>query len=228
MADSNTTDSDVLREIPHECSIWFKKFKNITSRETDPWQWNKDWENCLRSLSSKEVCITMGEFFQQAENELQLSDQLQFLKDTVCKDQDILMELHDMAKKGDFSTAWILLEERERKRHLHKGMEALCLQTLINQDSRAFCPEITISSMLKRKGAAFVDFTNAYVDGIKNRGEGEWYSLPGEWWEKAMEDVPTLSSEKFAESMPALLVLHRNFAVGELVRVDIADILLDE
>jgi hypothetical protein len=58
------------------------------------------------------------------------------------------------------------------------------------QDVHALCPEITISSMLKDKGWAFLDFICAYSKGIKDANENTLYLLLSGWWNMAVEDMP--------------------------------------
>lgn len=42
--------------------FWANKFK-IPSFQHDPWRWNKDWENVLCTLSSKDVYTKMATLY---------------------------------------------------------------------------------------------------------------------------------------------------------------------
>jgi hypothetical protein len=132
----------------------------------------------------------------------------------------MVVELWDeLEKRGTFVTAWSLLEECERKRHLLKGMEEACQHAFFAHDSRALCPELTISAMLKQRGRAFVDFTGAYTKGKKDLDETTSYALPSEWWDQAAEDTPQTIMGGFEESTVTLLTLERGEFISESVHV---------
>ena len=119
-------------------SFWARKF-NITSFKSDPWRWNKEWEKVLRTLSFKDVYAFMCRVYKDVDPS-RLSQMSQCLKDVVCDVQNILVkEWDEMAESRQFVTAWLLLEEKERKRHLMKGMEEACQHTSLHQDLRALC-----------------------------------------------------------------------------------------
>ena len=96
-------------------------------------------------------------------------------------------------------------------------MEEASQNVFFAQDCRALCPEITISSILKQRGRAFVDFISAYRKGKKDLDAS--YSLPNEWWEKAAEDTPQSVSGRFEESTLTLLTLERDEFICESVHV---------
>jgi hypothetical protein len=89
----------------------------------------------------------------------------QRLKGNVCEMQNGLSKLWDVLQENHIVTAWLLLAESERQRHLLKGLEGACQHASWRQDARALCPEITISFMLMRRGQAFIDFIDAYKKG---------------------------------------------------------------
>src|SRR5882762_5408080 len=209
---SATTDKTEVTDY----SIWPAKLE-ITSFKSDPWRWNKEWEMALQTLSSEEVFSTMGLMYKRGQwNADELSEHVQELGKDVCRLQGVVMENWDnLEEKEHFITAWLLLAEKERKRHLLQGMDEACGNTSWNQDARALCPEITISSMLKQNGRAFIDFMNAYRNGKKGLREDTPYYLPNEWWEKTMDKVPQSVSEEFEESTFELLTLARSQFIGE-------------
>jgi hypothetical protein len=216
MVDANSTDTTVTTpgRIDGKVSesFWTRKL-NITSFESDPWRWNKDWEKALRTLSSsKDVYPIMGQIFKKGRRDpSELSMVYQGFKAVVCETQNKLVKLWDeMEEREDFVTAWLLLEEKERKRHLLKGMEEACQDLPFAQDSRAFCPEVTVSSMLTQRGRAFVDFIRAYTEGKKDVGEDTSYALPNEWWDNALEGSPQSMSEGFEDCTFAHLTHQRN------------------
>jgi hypothetical protein len=215
MADTNSTETTITRN--HDSSFWANQFR-ITSFKSDPWRWNKEWEKVLHTLPSRDVYITMGRTYKKDSlPPTEISTHTQDLRDGVRETQNKMIGLHELAQKVDFTTAWLLLEEAERKRHLLKGMEETCEHVGFGQDSRALCPEITISSMLKQRGRAFVDFYRTFKKGKDDVGEDTAFLLSSEWWEKAVEGVPQSVLDKFAEPTFALLTLHRNYFICELV-----------
>jgi hypothetical protein len=159
----------------------------------------------------------MSQGYKQAEPPM-LSQLSQAIKDRICNDQNVLVKEWDrMEESRQFVTAWLLLEEGERKRHLLKGMEKACQHASLHQELRALCPEITITSMLRQKGKAFVEFVAAYGKGKKDVIDGNPYFLPSEWWDKAEKDVPQALSEECAQSIFAILTLQRNEFICESI-----------
>ena len=190
-----STDTPITTTTPDDeadYSLWALRFK-LPSIESDPLRWNKEWEKKLRTLSSSEdVYPMMSQMYMKGKWEPEaLSDHSRKLEAKVCSSQDtIAKSWGQLEEREHFITAWLLLGEEERKRHLLKGMEGACRTASWGQDARALCPEITISSMLKDKGRAFLDFVRAYMKGKKEASEDTPYILPSEWWNKAAEDVP--------------------------------------
>jgi hypothetical protein len=163
----------------------------------------------------------MGQMYRKdAWDPVKLSQHSRKLKDEVLRIQTCAVELWEkMLQKGHFVTAWLLLEEGERKRHLLKGMEEACQNSSWHQDARALCPDIRIHPMLKQRGRAFTDFLNAYKEGKKGVGHRALYFVTSEWWEKAEQDIPQSLLGKFVESTFALMTLHRNEFICKPVNV---------
>jgi hypothetical protein len=219
MADTTSTDTT---SAPKDDESGTKTFwPNISSRNTDPARWNKDWEKFLQTIVASDVYATMGGMFRKGSKEPSvLLDFTQRLKAQVCLFQNALAKLWDEMEKTDsdhFETAWLLLDEKERKRHLMNGLEKVCKDGMFMEDNRALCPEITISSMLKLNGQAFIDFIRSLTAGIKGAGADDAYFLPSEWWDKAVDDLPPSLSEKFEPSTPMLLTLMRNEFISEFI-----------
>jgi hypothetical protein len=227
MADTASASTDIT-SAPKDDHGDRKSFWNITqaSRSTDPARWNKDWEKFLLAIVSSNVYATMGAMFTKGSMESSvLLDFTQTLKVRVCKLQQTLAKVWDMMGKTDhFETAWLLLDEKERKKHLLKGLEKACKQGTFWEDCRALCPEITTSSMLKLNGQAFIDFMRSLTTAIKGAGMDDPYFLPSEWWYKAVEDVPPSLSEKFEPSTFTLLTLMRNEFISEYIELPLVNI----
>jgi len=200
-----------------DSSFFARKFK-IPNIASDPSRWNKEWEKALATLSSSEdVYPMMSDIWKQDRWDVsELSKTTQGLNDQVHKLQGILVELWDkMEEDGHFVSAWLLLDEGERKRHLMNGLKEACEHASWAQDARALCPEITLSSMLKQRGRAFTDFVSDYSKAAKKVDAGTLYFLPSEWWQKAV-DMPEPWSEE-VQSTYAILTLQRNEFISESI-----------
>ena len=206
--------TDMERKLPtvtdkpndSDLSVWARKL-NLTSFRADPWAWNKEWEKALHRLSfSEDVYPMMGSFYSKTRlDPTKLSGfELQRVSDL----QNAIEKVWNYAGKRYLATSWLVLPTGVRKRHLLKGMDGACKVASLQQDSRALCPEITISAMLKQRGRVFVDFLDAYLKGKKDVGEHTPYLLPSEGWEKPVENIR--QSGASAESTLTLLACHRN------------------
>jgi hypothetical protein len=218
-----STDTPITTTTPDDqgdFSIWARQFK-LPSIESDPLRWNKEWEKKLRTLSSSDVYPMMSQVYKKGSWEsAALSEHTRDLVAKVCSSQNVVAKSwDDLEEREHFITAWLLLGEEERKRHLLEGMEGACRTGSWRQDARALCPEITISSMLKDKGRAFLDFIRAYRKGKKDTSEDTPYLLPSEWWNKAVEDVPESVTAELEESTFTLLTLHRNEFISESIDI---------
>ncbi|KIM75252.1 hypothetical protein PILCRDRAFT_13796 [Piloderma croceum F 1598] len=205
-------------------SIWARKL-NLTSFRADPWGWNKEWEIALRTLSfSKDVYPVMGSFITRLDP-TKLSGHLDSELQRVSNLQNVIGKVCDVMEKGHLATAWLVLPTGGRKRHLLKGMDDACKHASLQQDSRALCPDITISAMLKQRGRVFVDFLDAYLKGKKDAGEHTPYLLPTEGWETPVESIP--QSGASAESIVALLACYRNEFISQFMFYALKSILHD-
>jgi hypothetical protein len=218
---SAAADATPMPKLTHEHSIFARKFK-ITSFEHDPIRWNRDWEKVLRTLSSADVYTAMGEFLSKMSlSEPDAIPQLhQGFKEDVLSQQSAFTGVWDelLGENFDsFSAAWFLLDEKERTRHLLKGLEEASQRLGFGQDSRALCPEITVSAMLKQSGRTFTEFLTNYQAKLKETSAGHPYLVASEWWNKAPQDVPQSLSDTFPPSAFEILTLLRNVFIGALL-----------
>jgi hypothetical protein len=213
---NGATDVTPTPMIPHEHSLYVGKF-NITSFEHDPKKWNGDWEKVLRTLSSADVYADMGERLANGPRDI-LSQLHQSLERSVLHHQSGFTEMWDKLVEEQFEyfrTSWLLLDEKERTRHLFKGLEKATQHSGFGQDARALCPEITMSAMLKQKGVPFIDFLSTYQAKLKEVTAGHPYLVASEWWDKAPQDIPQSLSETFPTLVLEILTLMRNYFIGE-------------
>jgi hypothetical protein len=66
-----------------------------------------------------------------------------------CQEPKYYGQVVGLEKKGNFVMAWLLLKESDRQAHLLNGLKQACEESSLLEDSRAMCPEVKISSLLK-------------------------------------------------------------------------------
>ena len=203
-ADFNTNDF----------SVFTHKF-NILSIKTDRTRWNKEWDNILRTLSAKEVYAMLSPTWSRGYLETsKMARDAETLKYRVREIQKMLVKSKDAGEEEHLSAAWLLLEERDQRNHLLKGLEEACEEASSGQDLRAMCPEIKISSLLKQKGRAYINFINSYTKGIED-ADDDIYHLPSKWWNGAVDASKPLSRK--VEFVFNLLTIQRNEFICESV-----------
>ncbi|KAH7920637.1 hypothetical protein BV22DRAFT_1020841 [Leucogyrophana mollusca] len=103
---------------------------------------------------------------------------------------------------------WLLLDDNERKKCLLEGLVEASKRAFWDEDGRAVCPELTITSLLKKRGNAFLKFLQLFKDTQKS-ADTIPFAVPSEWWDHALDDVdkPLSSKDKF---MHTLLTSSRN------------------
>jgi hypothetical protein len=197
-------------------SFFCHKFTITSSVETDPIRWNKEWDKALHSFSAKDVYAVLSLIW--ASNRMDPSETAQYaemLKAELLKFQNLLAKLwHDMKDQNHFITAWLLLEEPVRQTHLLNGLGEACKVSSLCVDARAMCPEIKISTMLKRQGKAYIDLISNFTKEKLAVGEDDIYQFPSQWWETAVdlshspsEDASLLSREVSSPSQEVSLPL---------------------
>jgi hypothetical protein len=203
----NQTSSDNERE-SLDYSVWGDQY-TLTAFKADPDRWNKDWEKALRTRTAAVVFTHMAvpgnsEFVPI------------FMEDMVGRQKSLVGLWARWNKLGidHFITAWLLLDDKERKRHLMKGFEDSFPHVVGSQDARALAPEITTTALLKRNGKAFIEFLEGYVK-AKDVGNGEPYFYPSEWWDKALEGVSESVMEKLDEHSYPFIAINRDDFISE-------------
>lgn len=199
-----------LRDVP-DYSMWGDKFKMKAFR-SDPARWNKDWEKALRKRRASDVFTRMGGIYASIKDSEESI--IPVLTKQMVGVQEALVKLWASVGKlgGHFITAFLLLEEKERARHLNKGFEDSYARVAGRQDARCLAPEIQISAFLKRSGQGFLEFMELFVKGKKDVGRGKPYLHRSEWWDKALDGVP---KPKLGDDTYEVLTLHRNDFISE-------------
>lgn len=212
MADPTPNNIAAPSRFP-DLGIFAEQFE-ITSVKTDPARWNKDWEKGLRSLSGQDVYSAFRDRVQDFFGEIDSSVLCEELTRRALKYQKVTREMWDVMMT-DFRTAWALVEEKERKKHLMKGLQAACEFAVLGEDSRALCPEISVNSMLKDRGKGFVDFISNFHRNLKEADVEALYTLPSQWWAGALDASDPTANAHISQ----LLTVERNEFLGESIYV---------
>jgi len=211
MADA--TSDTAIAPSSHPATSIFSHLFEITSIKTDPARWNKDWEKGLRSLSCQDVYVAFRDKLQRAEAPDQLSRKMESLRKRVLEIQKLAIHLWNHLLP-DFFTSWVLLEEKERRKHLMNGLQKTCEALLLGEDSRALCPEINVHSLLKDEGRGFVDFIRNLHKNLKEVDSNALYTVPSQWW------VPVTSESGMDSCVFQLLTTARTETIGKYNHVN--------
>lgn len=167
---------------------------NITKHSIDPALWNKEWERALRKLTPKKIYLQLSARLYRlwesnnANANLALMVYPAGLKEEAAMLQGAIFDPLDDETMQYYTTAWLLLNDEQRKQRLMNGLEEACRRVLLGQDTRAMCPEITITALAKHRGQPFLDLVNSFRSGRQARG-GEFYIPPSAWWDMAKVEV---------------------------------------
>lgn len=195
--------------------IWDDTFA-ITNFKSDPVRWNKDWEQALHELPSKDVYSKMCLLWKRSgwDPAVRLS-LAQGLKDGLRKLQENVLgmwnEMENFRRLEKFRVVWLLLEDDDRQRHLLNGLAGASQSSSWGQSARALCPEITITSMMEVKGRTFIEFASDYHKSIKDICPSFSYFLPSMWWEKALQDAPKPLSDEDKLAFELLTIQREEF-----------------
>jgi hypothetical protein len=179
MADT-TSDTAIAPSSRPATSIFSHLFK-ITSINTDPARWNKDWKKRLRSPSCQDVYVAFRDKLQRviyAGAPDQLSPSMESLRTRALEIQKLVIDLWNVLLP-DFCASWLLLEEKEQRKHLMKGLQMTCESVLPGEDSRALCPAIKFHSLLKDEGRGFIDFIRNLHKNLKQVDSDALYTVMG-------------------------------------------------
>jgi hypothetical protein len=206
----NSTDSDATRT-RNDFNLFSKIFE-IADINSDLARWNKDWEKVLRSIPSKDVYRVFSEPMHEhglGDSE-SLSGMIKEFKGRSRELQEGAIKMWaNLEENNLFSVPWMLLEGKEQRKHLLNALRDACNNAAWGQDTRAMCPEITITSLLKCQGRAFIDFMNDYSKGFKDADTSAGlYALPSKWWEGAVDSF--LPWTETTEKTFVLLTIQRN------------------
>ncbi|RDB20601.1 hypothetical protein Hypma_012235 [Hypsizygus marmoreus] len=183
--------------------------------KADSNRWNNDWEKAHRLISA----TPPTEFFEILRSYLSIfhtytentAQAVQDLRQEVHKLQSTTADLYDdLDKHGPFRTAWILLVDSERRRHIHNGLQEACRASDWGQDARLLCPEITLNKIATDMGRAFITFLDSYRQGVKG-ADPDIYFLPNEWWGKVVDRSNEPTTELMSTIFTHLNLLRSQF-----------------
>lgn len=179
---------------------------NITKHSIDPVRWNKEWERALRKLTPKKIYPQLSEQLRKIleSQHSTLNEGLTVYTKRINKEtalfQRLMFEMWDTGARERTSTylttVWLLLGDEQRTKYLKNGMEEACRYVLLGQDTRAMCPEMTITALSKTRGQPFLDLVEEIRLGRQGQG-GAPYLFPSAWWDKAEIEVQRVSKPMF-------------------------------
>lgn len=178
-------------------SAWSNLY-DITPFRTDAKRWHNDWEKLLTTLSaSQDVYPIMSRWItKDHQMEEEPSTRLEEAMGRLAVTQEWFTRKREMIiDDGELVTAWYLLDEKDRRRYITGGIEAISLSSL-GQDMRPLCPEVSLSFMLKQKGRVFIEFVDNLMKGKESVGEGKPYFVPSAWWEAAESESAEQDSDE--------------------------------
>ncbi|KAG1852603.1 hypothetical protein C8R48DRAFT_676109 [Suillus tomentosus] len=213
-------DDDVVKTPKYQYlpPLLSKKF-NITDVKQDALKWDKEWEAAIASSTAADVLKEMSRFLDDSGF---TPDTMEFFHQDLRRVQNNVAKiLHDLFEKGHFDTIWLLLNVKEKKRHINEGLKGACeAPTLWGQDCRALCPEVTVSNLLTQGGKGFVDFLARVLESSESSLQpaflpNSWWeqasNLPNPWWEQTpAADVPPQRQCFQSEGMKGVLHLMEN------------------
>ena len=171
-------------------STFRNKYK-IPYFKLDESKWDEGWEKTLSKLSaSKDVFPVFSTHWLGDKSMAYLGPfhgTEHKLHKRVCALRELVIQLEEvLTAPSTFLTAWPLLGDAERRRHLFTGIKETCGYVSTHYDGRALCPEVTTSGLAERKGRAFVEFARGFVSGTKGASAEDGYLPRSEWWSAAV------------------------------------------
>ncbi|KAF9459185.1 hypothetical protein BDZ94DRAFT_1057108 [Collybia nuda] len=190
-------------------SMWGDEF-TFEAFKANPARWNKNWERASRIHTGSDVFHRMGSVC--APKRPVKESPITMLTEQLVKMQDLFVKVAEAVegKEGQGVTAWLLLGQVERTKHLNKGFENSYPVVAARQDARCFAPEITVSALLKRNGQGFLELLKACAKGRRDAGEGKPYFHRSVWWDEALDEVPRSFLETLDEHAYETMTIFRN------------------
>ncbi|KAG1821589.1 uncharacterized protein BJ212DRAFT_1425821 [Suillus subaureus] len=209
-----------------------KKF-NITDIKQDMLKWDKEWEAAIASSTAadvlKEISRVLDDSF------FALDDLESFHLDLRNVQEATAQSLRKIFHEGHFKTIWLLLDASEQRRHILEGLEkASEAPTFWGQDSRALCPEVTVSNLLSEGGKRFVVFLAHFLEVFESSDPAllpnSWWEqasdMPNPWWEQTAHDAERKRSES-TKIVFEVASINRNKFIGFFLLFSLASILHD-
>ncbi|RDB20676.1 hypothetical protein Hypma_012263 [Hypsizygus marmoreus] len=184
--------------------------------KTDSKRWNKDWEKAIRSLSSDSPQTFFnlhrdrlrGFFLSSGSPKPETIDMIGFIENRIREFQTTTTSLFDnLAEGAQLRTAWMLLDDKEQRRHIQRGLEEACETAVFGQDGRAMCPEITITKLSKDSGKPFYVLVDGYRKGCKE-SDPNIHFTPNSWWDNVRKACGPAT--ELTKNILTLMTLFRN------------------
>ncbi|EIW87250.1 hypothetical protein CONPUDRAFT_161835 [Coniophora puteana RWD-64-598 SS2] len=176
-----SADPKMAHLMDNKASVWANKPNHgfpVTDVRTDRAEWVRDWDKGVEKLSKRlamDVFLKMisGREDDDAYLSIELSrsdhdtlrqNKYRFGFNHTSLAHHVKASLSNPALALCTPKDWFTLITPEQRRDaLNKGIEDACWSSCLGQDSRALCPEIISTALLKRKGLALFDFYDCYI-----------------------------------------------------------------
>ncbi|RDB25255.1 hypothetical protein Hypma_007371 [Hypsizygus marmoreus] len=177
-----------------------------TSTITDSERWNNDWDKALHGLAAKDLFnylrVPMAHMYSEdPTGPLQLKT---FLEEHLFTSQKEALKVWKDDKDAHFLTVWVLMDKKERRKYLMKGLEQACDLAMLGQDARATCPDITLSALMKEGGKGFWHLFKNHTKGMKASDPGKFLLPTSAWWAKVQDAQPFTEVDKLVFELVAL------------------------
>ncbi|KAH7884235.1 hypothetical protein F5I97DRAFT_1811777, partial [Phlebopus sp. FC_14] len=73
--------------------------------------------------------------------------------------------------------------------HVLHSLVNACTRSIVGEDARAVCPELTVTQLLAQRGKGFVQFINRYHELSKAAEPNKLFSIPNAWWDEVVSDA---------------------------------------
>ncbi|EIW87270.1 hypothetical protein CONPUDRAFT_161851 [Coniophora puteana RWD-64-598 SS2] len=212
-------DPDLAYLFDNELSAWANKNHGFPAADVriDRSKWVRDWDKGVENVATKpasEVVMwtsvyrhpsTVGKRPGRSEREILRAAKLRAHRSHQVT-MGLLKELYSLPqnKQCSFRDWFMLVSAEKRRETLDQGFENACWCTAFGQDSRAFCPEINSTALLKRRGIELFDFCDRYMENMSSYKEDDptrRSMLHTDWWWSARRpedsDCPRSQHENY-------------------------------
>ncbi|KAL0578986.1 hypothetical protein V5O48_003026 [Marasmius crinis-equi] len=173
---------------------------DMPSYKDDGYAWNEAWErkllnfgygtNIALTLEPRRKCVNIIDqipeaLFAVATHESVLQNNLVLQTEIFQLQCDLSIKRNIRFSSGNFERRWTWeCTEKERELWLLEGMVRTCESSPDSEDSRMYCPEVTLARLNHDSGRGFIELLKklTWEKGVPFR-QGDFKTVPNEIWE---------------------------------------------